>query len=343
MARSSFFALCSLLLFLNADCRNDGITPEEIPPGSRNYTWAVDTIYGPYNPLFSISGSSPTDLWAAGPGDATNIFYHFDGSQWKTDSLPRSFAPYSIFSFAHNNVWSAGDLGKIWQFNGFEWKEQLRLATGLDSIRPAFQDIYGVSPNDIYATGVCFKQDQTRWGIIYHYDGTSWKQIPIPTINTNFIRIRKSNNGKYYIRGVTDNQFTESTFQLYEFDGTTLTQIHAGSQANDQFGSILELGGKVYFIIGYDLFDYIEGKFVKLARLSDQSEFMNVGIGRSVNDIFLGMRNGIAHFNGATTEYVIKTNENVFVRSGLVLDNYVFMRGRDLKGNNIFYRGKQNE
>jgi hypothetical protein len=343
MTKYFLTAILALLLFINTDCKKDILTPEEIKPGSRNYTWTVDTIYGPYNPFTSITGSSPTDLWTANPGDAEKIFYHYDGVKWTTDLIPRSFSPFSIISLGQNNVWSAGDLGSIWKYDGSKWKEQLRLALGTDSIRPVFDDMYGFSENDIYATGICFASDQTKWGIIYHYDGNSWKQIDIPKISTNFIKIRESNNGKLYLRGVTDEQFIESTYQLYEFDGTTLTQIKSGTQANDQFGSIVELDDKIYFIIGFDLFDYVNSNFIKLARLSDLSEFLNVGFGRSVKDVFLGMRNGIAHYNGTNTEYLIKTEENTFVRTGIIFAKDVFMMGRDQKGNNLIYHGKLNE
>jgi hypothetical protein len=230
-----------------------------------------------------------------------------------------------------------------WKYDGFQWKEQLRLAIGTDGLRPVFQDIFGLSENNIYAAGLCFANDQNKWGIIFHYDGSSWKQVDIPKIRTNFIKIRKSNNGKLYLRGVTDEQFTESTYQLYEFDGRTLTQIKSGTQANYQFGSIIELGGKIYFINGYDLFDYANGNFIKIARLFDQPEILNVGFGRSTKDIFLGMQNGIAHYNSEDTENLVKTNENVWIRSGVVFEKDVFMMGRDSNGNNLIYHGKLNE
>jgi hypothetical protein len=107
-----------LLSFINADCKKNIVTPEDIQPGSRNYTWTVDTVYGHYNPFTSITGTSPTDLWTANPGDADKIFYHYDGVKWTTDLIARPFSPFSIFSFSQNDVWSAGDLGNMTVFNG---------------------------------------------------------------------------------------------------------------------------------------------------------------------------------------------------------------------------------
>ncbi|MBP9212105.1 MAG: hypothetical protein KBF97_04840, partial [Bacteroidetes bacterium] len=325
----------------NADCRNDGITPEEILPGSRNYTWTVDTVYAPWNSFVDITGTSPVDLWTANPGDAERIFYHYNGTAWETDLIPRPFSPKSIYSVSVNDVWSGGLQGKIWHYNGTLWNENIQYIRD-QSKSIVFEEIYAISPNDVYATGQ-YSADSGYFGIIVHYDGSAWKEVVIAKTRTIFSKIRKSNNGKLYLLGVTIEQFTESTYQLYEFDGSTLTKIRSGTQSDDQYGGILEIQGKVYCIIGYDFYDYVNGSFINIGRLSDAPEFLNVGFGRTTKDIFLGMRNGIAHYNGVNTEYMIRTEGNIFVRYGILFEKDVFMMGRDSKGNNLIYHGTLNE
>lgn len=106
---------------------------------------------------------------------------------------------------------------------------------------------------------------------------------------------------------------------------------------------MLQLGTKTYFIIGYDFFSYNGSNFNQIGRITDDPKFLNVGWGRNVKDIFAGMRDGIAHYNGENTVYLYQTTENVFVRKGIVFDSEFFFIGRDSNGNNLIFHGKLNE
>ena len=235
-----------------------------------------------------------------------------------------------------------GGQGKIWHFDGTRWNEQYSFSLN-GNTQIYLLDIYATSIMDIYAVGEYFVNQDT-WGIILHYDGGSWRQITIPQIRTAFTKIRKDTNGKFYLLGVTNEQYVASTYQLYQFDGKVLTQIKSGSQDNDQFGGILNFGNLVYFIIGFDFYSYKDTSFTKIGRLSDSPEFLNVGFGRNVDDVFLGMRNGIAHYNGEDTEYLIKTAGDIWIRNGMIFEKDVFLMGRDYSnGNNLIYHGKLNE
>ena len=177
-----------------------------------------------------------------------------------------------------------------------------------------------------------------------HYDGDSWKKINTPLIRTAFANIKESDNGKIYLWGVTNEQFTESRYQFYELEGNNLKEIYSGSQnTNAEYGSLLQLGTKTYFIIGYDFFIYNGNKFSKIGRLSNDPKFRNIGWGRNEKDIFLGLRDGIAHYNGDNTIYLYQTPENVFVRAGIIFESEVFFIGRDVNGNNLIFHGKLNE
>jgi len=342
MKHSLLLLLIALITALNFSCKKTPTEPtDNTQPGRRDYVWTVDTLYLPYNDFSAITGTSPNDVWVCSSGDANKIFYHYDGKQWLTDLVPRNYSPLGIFSAAADKVWSCGYRGKIWCFEGWGWKEEYgHLIDGVTEI--FFQDILVVSTNDIYAVGQYWDKEG-YWGIILHYNGTSWTQINIPNIRTALIKISQSSNGKFYLLGVSNEQFTESTYQLYEFDRYTVTKLKAGTQANDQQGGILKLGNKVDFIIGFDLYGYDKGNFIKIGRLSDAPEFLNVGFGRNTKDIFLGMRDGIAHYNGEDTKYLIKTNNNVWIRNGIIFEKEVFFVGRDVNGNNLMFHGKLKE
>lgn len=330
------------LLFLNLTCSNT-TGPEEEQPGRRDYVWTVDTINLPFSPFTDITGTSPNDVWVCSPGEGDKIFYHYDGQSWQTDFIPRVFSPLSISSLNKNAVWSSGFDGKIWFYNETIWSQYHTHNSGTDT-SIILQEINGITSSEIYSVGQYYIGPKNYWGIVLYYQKNSWSEVKISKTRTLFAKICKSNNGKIYLWGLTQQDINENNFQFYELDGKNLKEIYSGSQnTNAEYGSLLQLDSETYFIIGYDFFSYDGNTFSKIGRLSDSPKFMNAGIGRSIKDIFLGMRDGIAHYNGKNTVYLIQSHENVFVRKGLIFEKEVFFLGRDVNGNNLIFRGKLND
>ena len=337
------FGFISILSLLSVTCKNEVAAVEDnTVPGRRDYTWTVDTLFLPFNFFTDITGTSPTDVWVCGPGgDLDKTFYHYDGQTWKSDLTSRPFSPVSISSKNSNDVWSGGQTGIIWEFNGAQWAQKYQHnINGNNDI--TFQSIKVVSYNKIFTAGYYFISPD-YWGTILSYNGVSWEQLNIPLIRTTFAEIEVADNGKIYLWGITNEQFGESRYQFYELEENNLKEIYSGSQNTDaEYGSLLQLGNKTYFIIGYDFFSYNGTTFSKIKRLSDDPKFLNVGWGRNEKDIFLGMRDGIAHYNGENTVYLYQSTENIFVREGIMFDTEVFFIGRT-NGNNLMIHGKLNE
>lgn len=334
------FALSlAILLFLLNTCSENPVNGDDVQPGRRDYTWTVDTLFLPFNFFTDITGTSPTDVWACGPGgDLDKTFYHFDGQNWKTDLISRPFSPVSVSSISANSAWSGGQMGMIWKFNGSQWSQKYQHDVN-GNYNMTFQSTKISSANKILVAGYYFANPE-YWGIILSYNGTIWTQLDIAQIRTTFADIEMSDNGKIYLWGVTNEQFGESRYQFYELEGDNLTEIYNGSQNTDaEYGSLLQLGDKTYFIIGYDFFSYNGNTFTKIGRISDDPKFLNVGWGRNEKDIFLGMRDGVAHYNGENTVYLYQSSENIFVREGIVFDSEVFFIGR-VNGNNLMVHGK---
>jgi len=338
-----FWSLLSITFLVLNTCDDNPINGDNVKPGRRDYTWTVDTLFMPFNSFTDITGTSPTDVWACGPGgDLDKTFYHYDGQNWNCDFISRPISPFSIFSSTINSVWSCGLQARIWKYNGNVWSEQFNILTSIDTL-VALQKIFVISEKSIYAVGQYLVSTE-YWGIVLYYDGDTWNELNISKIRTAFADIEKSENGKIYLWGVTNEQFTESRYQFYELDGDILKEIYSGSQSTDaEYGSLLQLGTKTYFIIGYDFYYYNGNTFSKVGRLSDDPKFRNIAWGRSTKDIFLGMRDGIAHYNGENTVYLYQTPNNVFVRAGMVFENEVFFIGRDSYGNNLMFHGKLND
>ncbi len=332
----------SPLLFASLSCNDNPTTHDDIKPGRRDYTWKVDTLNLPFNPFTDITGTSPNDVWVCSPGDANKIFYHFDGIIWKTDLAYRNFSPLSIYTTSHSSVWSAGLQGRIWQYLYGGWREIHKYT--MDSV--THLDLLAITifnNNEILIGGQYFKE-QNYYGIVLHNNGITWKSLNINLLRTAFADIKISDNGKIYFWGVSNEQLTEGRYQFYEFSGNNLTEIYSGTQnTNAEFGGLLQLGSKTYFIIGYDFYSYNDNSLNKIGRLSNDPKFMNTGVGRNEKDIFLGMRDGIAHYNGENTVYLYQTLGNVFVLKGIVFEKDVFFLGRDANGNNFIFHGTLKE
>ncbi|MBI3765606.1 MAG: hypothetical protein HY277_03775, partial [Ignavibacteriales bacterium] len=147
-----------VLSFLLITCKDKGIEIiDNTLPGRRDYTWTVDTLKA--NPgdqinLSSLWGSSPSDVWAVGSADASNLAkWHYNGTAWKLDSLRLSSNLSSVFGFAQDNVWAcdAPD-GNILHYDGKSW-----MKFGKYSL-PGYPflylvDIWGASPDDVYCVG----------------------------------------------------------------------------------------------------------------------------------------------------------------------------------------------
>ena len=95
-----FIFTFSFELFTSAGC-SSATGPITSSPGRRDYTWTVDTLNIPYTMLGYIWGSSPTDVWAVGPGgDLDKTIYHFTGEKWFNDGISRSLTPGAVFGFS---------------------------------------------------------------------------------------------------------------------------------------------------------------------------------------------------------------------------------------------------
>jgi len=130
---------------------------DNLKPGRRDYTWTVDTLNIPFTVLTRIWGSSPSDVWAIGPGgDLDKTIYHFDGVRWSNDGISRPLSPTTIFGFSASDVWICGLGGDIWNYNGIDFIKKTTI-TILNYNFLGFEDIWGDSPNSIYAVG--FAQD----------------------------------------------------------------------------------------------------------------------------------------------------------------------------------------
>jgi hypothetical protein len=364
--------------FLSFTCNSPTGPGTNAQPGSRNYTWTTDTlspsaVFGPsvYH-LRSIWGSSPTDVWTGGTLHNTQQYnlFHFDGKIWTGLKVQSDI--WTIFGFASNDVWSGGEGngGEIWHFDGHTWSRSLSYKP-LNVNDAIIEDIYGTSPNDVYAVGMISPNPfylNLQRGLILHYDGSSWKEVYTANYQSQFERVRVDRKGTVYLSGERyaytasgDTELTDTQL-LFQFRNGIVSQIYSDSSGNG-IANIEKVGVKVYFIltsvsaVSHDMYiyDYMnnylntdgpfwQGNFEKLISINDP-QFDGQVYGRGENDLFITLYDGIAHWNGTDVKRLLTFSNNfTFIPTPSIFEKEIFFCVSDgLNNVNMVVHGKLTE
>ena len=265
-------------------------------PGRRDYIWTVDTITtDPFVNLSRMWGSEPNDLWAVG-----GCLYHFNGTSW---SQLKGYYPEAIFGFAQNDVWAVwnGKKAQFWHYDGQQWSLFSQNSIS-DSSYISFSNIWGNSPDNIYAVGYCETTSTDYKQVLMHYNGKKWMYINTPEMRFMFYDVRTYENILIFTGAREESYGT--TYKVLEFDGNNFRELYSGSE----FVEMSNIGSDIY------IYNYNEKK-VYVYQNRSLVLFLNWGntsfnggfAGRSTKDIFLGAttsegRFAIAHYNGTNIQ-----------------------------------------
>jgi hypothetical protein len=334
------FIFCQLTI---SSCSSDitGPPEENIPAGRRDYEWTVDTLKSPE--LLDISrlwGSSPDNVWAIGTSSSTaTTIWHYDGNIWRCDSAYRPMTPWAIFGFSPNEVWIGTNNSYVWKYDGKSWmpfKEYKK--NGYTNI--VFLNMYGVSPNQIYAVGYAERYNPYSYtGIVMCYDGTDWKFIDIPDVETSFMGIRvDKKTGTLIIQGYTEGVGGK----LYAWDGKNLTEIY-----NGDYPAVSNINDQIVVTIKQKIYKYTNSKLVLWMDETGSNLIGKIWGGRSEKDFFWNSYNGVAHFNGTNFEilYEITADNNTGINAGIIFEKEVFFLTKqiDYQEKNIIIHGRLKE
>jgi hypothetical protein len=330
--------LLSTILLTQNSCDDNPVNGNDIQPGRRDYVWTVDTLNIPFTNLTRIWGSSPKDVWAIGPGgDADKTIYHFDGEKWKTDGISRPLAPTAIYGFGPNSLWIGGRGGEFWFYNGNSWtKKSVLTIEGYDWI--SIENIWGDSPSNIYAVGFA-ESSETYKGVIVKYDGIQWHNVETSVMRNSFIKIQRGTktSSNYFLLGIRFEQFFEDTTYIYEFDGINLTTIYKGLANSSEIGGIENINGEMYFLNGSKILKYVNNSFRLFLQINEPAAIW----GRNEKDIFLGLSDGIAHYNGSNVEYLYEFNAGITLTGAMLFEKEIFVLVYDFNNAlNLVIRGK---
>lgn len=330
-----------LLTLAGCDLLRQDVTDEPLPPGRRDYVWSIDTLHSG-GLVTDIWGSDSNEIWAVMDGGVTPL-WHYDGTKWKPWLQQPGPAFYSIFGFEHNNIWAGGNDGKIYHYDGINWKINFTYSKeGVQS--PSIRGIWGRNQSELYAIGSMYETvDSNRiYSFILFYNGNRWVELYVSTQNVVFTRVRKSKTGVFLSANeFKNNNLLPNKRTFYLYSGQKLTQIYQNDPLTAGSATINKIGDDIVFVIGNTLNIYSNGRFKAILTI-DNSLFGYQVFGRNKSDVFLRMRDGLQHYNGIDYHYLfslIKENHSIS-HNAILFDNQVFFIVNDFdSGENYIHIG----
>lgn len=352
-------AIISVIILSFYSCKK----PQTAEPVDHNsdrvsYSWSVDTVRnGTTSPLLTLWGSTENDIWLYGATeDYSRVLLHYNGSIAAPVSLPEAIEPGAVFGFSPTDIWVAGDKLfdegdslSLWYYNG-SWSCKAKFnIQGYENL--VITDIWGDSPDNVYATGAAIhlnsgREFQSNIALLFHYDGNQWTRVNIPDIHKEFSRIRRGIKGsdKYYILSsatIPGNSYQlRDTVKVYEFDGKDLkTLLSTYTKRSDGFW-VSEIDKQIYITQNSKTYRLRNEQLEPFLDNTYENHRIEIW-GRNENDIFLAMKDGIAHYNGKNIEYIYKFRDSYITLYDLIcFQNSVFILAFDSSiQSNIIIKG----
>jgi hypothetical protein len=302
--------LLAFFTFLTT-CNTTEPSEDNVQPGRRNYVWEIDTLTAQSNLfyLFSLWGSSPTNLWAVGHADASlNSLWNYNGNSWVKSGESLTSNLQSIFGFNASNIWICDSPGgNIFHFDGTGWKNNGYFPYPEYSLT-YFNNIWGPEPNEIYIAGSAYDEIKGSQAILLKYDGTKWEYINLPKKNVSLLRVRKSLDNKNLYFTAVEFSPTGDVYKLIKYDENVFDEIYSGAEV----ASVNEMNGKIYLAIGQKIFKH-ENNSPILWKDFTNTQYAGALYGRSEKDFFsLGKNGQLMHYNGTDLQVLYETNLTIF-------------------------------
>jgi alpha-tubulin suppressor-like RCC1 family protein len=211
---------------------------------------AVPTVgVGDFNAIYA---ANPTDVWVAGTifetaGNRQTLIENWNGKTWSIVPSPdptpeKSFgvdALSAISGSGPDDIWAVGYDYKDSQaatikillahYNGTAWSAVTppRLPGNVEG-----DAVADASPSDVWAVGTnVFPAKRVGdLGVALHYDGTTWKSVPMPTIGDKWVddlprAVTIAANNDIWITEQTVNVHIDSGYftDLLNFNGNSFT------------------------------------------------------------------------------------------------------------------------
>lgn len=128
--------------------------------------------------VLSVWGAAPDDVYVVG-GPLGNggaaVARHFDGSVWRDLAPGGEDSFWWVTGSGPNDVWMAGEKGRMTHWDGASFKELPRVTTA------TIWGVWAQSPTEAWAVaGSPGKGAAAPNDVVLHWDGATWQQDPLP-------------------------------------------------------------------------------------------------------------------------------------------------------------------
>lgn len=311
----------AFMVFGFGSCKKNPVEIEEenLTPGRRDYTWAVDTIKNPVLHFSNIWGNTPDNIWITG-SLSSDAVYRFNGSKWILDNRTYIAAPEAVWGIG-NRLWIGNSYGSMWQFKDNTYKQELN-GFRIEGNLANFGNMDGSSEKEIYACGAYRLYDEF-YPYLVKYNGNEWvidKKFP-EMGGFNQIRYCKKNDNYYFQMRMKDY-----SIRVYEYDRKDLKIIYSYPPTNAG-PTVSEIDGYAYVVIDNKIYRYFNGRSEFIFEVKEP-DFGGVVWGRSRKDIFLRMQDGLAHYNGTDIKYMFRYDERTMMAPNMaIIGNEIFIAG----------------
>ena len=135
------------------------------------YTWSR-VVHSPDAALLSIHGTSATNVYAVGAdGGDGPIVIHWDGNDWTKINTGLTGDLWWV-NAVDDVVFMSGSDAHIVRYHDGDIERMQTPGLGKHTVF----GIWAASPEDVYAVGSV----AGRNGFIWHYDGSAWRDLPLP-------------------------------------------------------------------------------------------------------------------------------------------------------------------
>lgn len=299
-------------------------SPTDPPPGSGPDTTSQNFTFETYEFGDGFASSSLNDvwifdennIWAVGwvgeteTGPTTNIM-HWDGTSWNRRGPQFTTSGLEgIWAYDSSHIYLAS--GAIRNYINGEFGAEDLTHLNFDQGQRV-QQLWGSSLSNIYGVG--------PWGIIVHYDGSTWRKIDF---STEWYFYGVTGSGETGIAYAVARSSNNSKSGLFEIKDNSITMIATDEGTNDfyTFNSVALITDNEIWAVGRGVFEYkiAEGEFEKIDDLGNPPSLGSISPA-APNDIYMygGNYDGIPvliHYNGLSFKEIQLPERNGMFYNG---------------------------
>jgi hypothetical protein len=200
-------------------------------PGCSKDGWCWSTPTPQGNTLYSVSGSSASDVWAVGDAGA---IVHWDGQSWAQVPSGVQSTLNAVWAAGAADAWAVGEASTTLRWNGIAWSALAGVpvpGAGIDPTMGSWKAVWGTGPSNVWIVGSAPPESgEPAVAVAMHWDGSQWTTGFLPTHELETV----------WGTGLNDVWAVDASQVLYHFDGqgwTTVLEIRLGCPRTTIWGT----------------------------------------------------------------------------------------------------------